>query len=204
MQRIAAEVFAPLRARPTVRAFWWPRFQRIAAWVVEVERERRPGLAALHAELQGELEVARGFQLTARADRVERRRDGDLVLIDYKTGQAPTARQLESGLKPQLPLEAALMARGGFADLPATLPAEIAVWRLSGGNPAGEIKAHAGKVGLYAELAWAGLQELVRAFADPETPYHARPRGGLWLPQFGDYDHLARVKEWSGAGGEAE
>ncbi|SME94157.1 ATP-dependent helicase/nuclease subunit B [Tistlia consotensis] len=202
---IGEAAFAPLRARPAVRAFWWPRFERIARWIVETEQARRPALAALFAEVKGELAIgAEGFRLTARADRIERRRDGGLVLIDYKTGQAPTARQMESGLKPQLPLEAALLARGAFPDLPAALPVELAVWRLGGGDPAGEIKAHSGKVDLYAERAWSGLEELVRAFADPGTPYHARPRGGSWLPQYGDYDHLARVKEWSSAGGEAE
>ncbi len=200
---IAEQVFAPLAARPAVRAFWWPRFERIARWVVETERSRRPGLAELLAELEGGLEVAgSGFRLTARADRVERRRDGGLVLIDYKTGQPPSAGDMKRGRKPQLPLEAALLARGGFAGLPGALPAGLEVWRLTGGDPAGEIKAIGGDLESLAEAAWAGLERLVASFADPATPYHALPRSG-WLPLYSDYRHLARVKEWS-AGEEGE
>src|SRR5690606_28510521 len=119
LQVLGAQAFAPLAARPTVRAFWWPRFERIARWLIETERARRGDLDGLFAEVEGELSVGGGFTLTARADRVERRRDGGMVLIDYKTGQAPTAKDMEQGLKPQLPLEAALLARGGFAGLPA-------------------------------------------------------------------------------------
>ena len=36
--------------RPAVSAFWWPRFDRIARWFVDTERERRGALLALHAE----------------------------------------------------------------------------------------------------------------------------------------------------------
>jgi ATP-dependent helicase/nuclease subunit B len=40
-------------------------------------------------------------------------------------------------------------------------------------------------------------------FADEKTPYLSRPMP-QFASRFGDYDHLARVKEWSGAGGEDE
>ena len=40
---------------PEARAFWWPRFLRIAHWFARGMRERRDGIAALHAEINGEL-----------------------------------------------------------------------------------------------------------------------------------------------------
>ena len=54
-----------------------------------------------------------------------------------------------------------------------------------------------------AELHFAGLQTLLDAFACEETPYLSRPFP-KFAPRFSDYDHLARVKEWSATGGESD
>ena len=101
------------------KAFWWPRFLRIARWFAGWERERRPQLAAVHGEIRGELKIplgARVFTLSARADRIERRADGRYAILDYKTGAPPTEPQVRTGLAPQLTLEAAILRGGGFAD----------------------------------------------------------------------------------------
>src|SRR5690606_36146753 len=93
--------FAPLADYPEAQAFWWPRFKRIARWFITWEKERRPSLAAVYGEINGRLEIAlRGetkFTLTARADRIERRQDGQYVIVDYKTGAPPTSPQVRSG-----------------------------------------------------------------------------------------------------------
>ena len=66
--------------RPEARALWWPRFARIARWFAEWEAARRGDIAAIAAEIKGDLKIPldneRIFTLTARADRIERRRDG--------------------------------------------------------------------------------------------------------------------------------
>ena len=53
-----------------------------------------------------------------------------------------------------------------------------------------------------AAQARAGLAQLIETFDDPATAYESRPRAN-WAPRYSDYEHLARVKEWSapGAGG---
>ncbi len=84
------EAFQPWLDRPNVWAFWQPRFQRIAAWWLDVERGRRTALmTAIATERQGALplpDLASPFTLTARADRIDVWRDGGLTIIDYKTG----------------------------------------------------------------------------------------------------------------------
>ena len=45
--------------------------------------------------------------------------DGRYAILDYKTGQAPTAAQVRSGLAPQLTLEGAILRAGGFENMPA-------------------------------------------------------------------------------------
>ena len=61
------------------KAFWWPRFLRIARWFAGWERERRPQLATVHGEIRGELKIplgAQGFHAvgTRRPHRAPRRR----------------------------------------------------------------------------------------------------------------------------------
>ncbi len=206
--RIGREVFAPVAATPGLYAFWWPRFERVARWVAEVEITRRPGLLPLGAECRGELalEAPGGeFILTGFADRVDRRAsDNGLTIIDYKTGALPTARDQTAGFAPQLPLLAAMAAAGGFDGIKPGSVVELAYWRLSGGDPAGEEKLFPLDPPDAAEDALKGLGELVALFDDPSWPYRPRPVPGR-EPRFDDYAHLARVQEWStqNSGGEA-
>ena len=201
---IGRQEFGPQMSRPAVGAFWWPRFERIARWFVESERERRGGLAALHAEVKGRLQFAApagAFTLTATADRIECGQDGALVLIDYKTGSLPKPRDIEFGFSPQLPLEAAIAAAGGFADIPPAGVASLQFWRLTGGNPAAEIRQLKPDPMESADAALVGLKALVAAFDSPATAYHSEP-DPEFAPRFSDYGHLARVKEWSAGGPE--
>jgi ATP-dependent helicase/nuclease subunit B len=197
--------FGNMLDRPGVLAFWWPRFERIARWFVDVERERRAGLRATAGEVRGSLMLdapVGPFELTAVADRVDTLADGTLAVIDYKTGAPPHKREVAAGFAPQLPLEAAIAETAGFAGVPRAPVSTLEYWRLRGGNPAGERITVADDPATLTREAVEGLQKLVTAFDFEETPYESRPRPGV-APEFSDYKHLARVKEWS-AGGEAE
>ena len=76
----------------------------LSAWL-ETERQREPFEVAF-TEDKREIEVG-GLRLTARIDRVDRTRSGDLVVIDYKT-RAPALKSWEDDRidEPQLPLYA--------------------------------------------------------------------------------------------------
>jgi ATP-dependent helicase/nuclease subunit B len=200
---IGRTAFGPALDHPGVWAFWWPRFERIAAWFLEREGERHAGIAASAVEVKGErlIEAPAGdFLLTATADRVDTMADGTLAILDYKTGVLPTRPQLAAGLAPQLPLEAAIAQAGGFAGVPAGAVGALAYWRLGGGDPPGEIRPLDDPAAL-AEAALAGLERLIRAFDDPATPYRAIPRPAF-VPRYNDYAHLERVAEWSAASEE--
>src|SRR6185369_16413691 len=140
---IGREEFAPFESKPAVMAFWWPRFQKIARWFVAAEIDRRPALDESHTELDGAIsipDVKPAFTLKARADRIDRLSDGELVLIDYKTGAAPRPQEVLLGLSPQLSLEAVIALETGFKDLAYGKVARLEYWRLSGGATPGEIK----------------------------------------------------------------
>ena len=193
--------FAALAHRPAVMAFWWPRFERIAAWFIDVERERRAqGTHPCATEIAGTLcfDAPGGtFTLSAKADRIDRGADGGLVIIDYKTGTIPSKREVEKGKRSQLPLEAAIALAGGFGT--AVPEAQIAAreyWRLSGGEEPGEIRSVSDDPGALARSLLARLQNYVAGFDDPNTPYRVTPRPSFFL-SYPDYDHLARVGEWT-------
>lgn len=198
--------------RPEIAALWWPRFERAMRWFLGHERKRRAAgfrPALLEREGGHSFQAPGGpFMLKAKADRIDRNAvDGRLAILDYKTGRPPSPKQVQTGLSPQLALEAAIATHGGFEGLAPAGIAELVYIRLGGGDPPGEAKPVEGgrppvsPPDMLAEEALARLQAWVAKFDDPATPYLSRPR-----PQFidyaGDYDHLARVAERAEGGGE--
>jgi ATP-dependent helicase/nuclease subunit B len=206
---LGEEKFDVLKDYPEARAFWWPRFMRIARWFVGWETKRRAGTAALFAEIKAELKIPSGtgtFTLDTRADRIERLADGRYAILDYKTGSVPTERQVRIGLSPQLTLEGAMLREGAFKDVPPGSLAEFAYVSVRGREPAGELKPIEFTDGLtpdqHADKALARLKAIIAKFEDEETPYRSLV-SPMWKTRYGDYDHLARIKEWS-AGAEDE
>lgn len=207
--------FREMQDRPAVWAFWWPRFQRIAAWVVEEEQKRRPQVAASFTEVAAELAITAvepPFLLRARADRIDQRKDGSLAIIDYKTGAVPAMADIHLGFAPQLPLEAALAKRGAFKDAVSGAVLlgpvdELAFWQLNGSDTggvkpvkeAGRGKSTAVDYGALADAAYDGLIELLRDFSRDEASYPAQPVAA-YAPRYSDYQHLARILEWSLSG----
>ena len=98
---------------------------------------------AIAAEASGTCELTRPggrFRLTGRADRIERRRDGGLAILDYKTGTPPSQKDVDAGLAPQLLLEAAMLEAGAFGAALIGTAEELTYWHLTGGFHAGELR----------------------------------------------------------------
>jgi ATP-dependent helicase/nuclease subunit B len=213
LREIGLTHFAPLMERPEARALWWPRFQRIVRWFSEWETTRRTGISAINAEIDGKIPIRldneRTFCLSARADRIERRADGSFVILDYKTGAPPTGKQVRLGLSPQLTLEAAILRGGGFDGIDAgSSVGELAYVRISGNNPPGKYEALKLRIknetpqppDKAADYALAQLAELISKFENEAEPYRSMNLP-MWTNRYGSYDDLARIKEWSAAGG---
>lgn len=191
--------------RPGVLAFWWPRFERIAAWFIDTEGLRRAALAQSFAEVTGKMILPApggSFELVATADRIDRGKDGRFTIIDYKTGTAARDSEVIAGFAPQLPLEAAILADGGFVGIPAGAVEVLSFWHLHGRGDGGDTKPIKLDAAKLAEAALKGLTELIAKFDDPATPYEARPNPDH-APKYSDFAHLARVKEWSADDGDA-
>jgi ATP-dependent helicase/nuclease subunit B len=114
------------------------------------------------------------------------------------------------GLSPQLTLEAAILREGGFETIPAgSSVSEFGYVRLSGNNPPGEQKPLELKITRSeqaqlpdeaADYAREQLEALIRKFEDEAQGYTSLNLS-MWSNRYGSYDDLARIKEWSAAGG---
>ena len=197
--------FESISAFPELQALWWPRFNRIAEWFVfSFERGRSTNLNKRFLECRGSMKVPTGFgdfQLTGRADRIDVQSNGQVSLLDYKTGQAPSSKQVYTLLSPQLPLEAAMLIRQGFEGVPKSSEiTELAYIVLRGGRESGTVESRIPKDTTVIELAnkaFTRLQEIVRAYQSPEMGYLSRARVFKELSFDSPFDHLARVREWS-------
>lgn len=203
LREIGAERFRSVIRYPAVWAFWWPRFERIADWFIAHERARVDQISLIRSEVEGRLSLpgpAGDFLLTAKADRIECAVGGGLHIIDYKTGAPPSKKYVVAGFAPQLPLEAAIAAAGGFDNLPVGPIEALDYWRLRGGDPAGEVMSAGDDPANLAQAAREGIEALIAYFDRPDTAYEARPRPDA-APRYSDYEHLARIKEWANADG---
>jgi len=211
MLSLGEKHFADLEDFPDAKAFWWPRFLRIAHWLTTTfEPGRRARLKSLNVEryVKMPITLANGtFTLTARADRIEQLNDGTFAILDFKTGKPPSDGQVQSGLAPQLTLEAAMLRGGAFDGIPKGADVSQLVYvALRGGDPPGEdriVKFKDSDANAQADHALGRLIGVAAKFAELTTAYRplAHP---MWSTHYGDYDHLARVKEWSLTGGADE
>ncbi len=198
---ISEETFARAGVPQSVLAVWRPRFARAARWFIEDEKRRRTGVLRSYLEIKGQasFETPGGvFVLKGRADRIDELRGGGASIIDYKTGKPPTDSQVRA-FAPQLPLEGAILERGGFDRIGPIAPAQLVYIRFSGDEVAGDTHVVKGDAQALVAETWSKLTDWIARFDRMETAYIPR-RAPFRVASVGDYDHLARVREWSLSG----
>jgi ATP-dependent helicase/nuclease subunit B len=189
--------------RPAIAALWKPRLARIGAYLRGMEAQQRGGLLTTWVECKAQLDITRPggtVTLEARADRVDRRSDHTLRILDYKTGTVPSAKQVRAGTAPQLPLEALMAERGAFPGVPAGTVASLEYWRLTGAAEPGEVIVPKLEIPDAIATAERALHRLADDFLLGDAPFLAHPHPGRQAAP--DYQHLARTAEWSLEGEE--
>ncbi|MGJ0620249.1 MAG: double-strand break repair protein AddB [Methylocystis sp.] len=202
---LAREKLKGFTADPSFMSFQWPRIEAGLDHALRFELERRARGCEIHVEISGEMPLtladASLFRVTAIADRIEVDREGQAYVFDYKTGAPPTNKQVKAGWAPQLTLEAAMIEAGAFSEIGARHVDGAAYIGLGKGGATQWLKWTDANFADIVATHRAQLGELLSQFRDESMPYASRPYPAF-RSDIGDYDHLARVKEWMRGGGE--
>ena len=199
LMRFGDEAFAEAGASAAITALWRPRFVRAARWFLDYETQRRRYAEKAVSEIKGQLTLQTPgglFTLSGRADRVELFSDGSAAIIDYKTGRVPSQKQIETLLSPQLPLEGAMLMRGAFEDVQSKAVSEFIHVQLTGSEPPGKELRYTKDATAKSQEALLRLRQRISRYDDEAQPYRSRELMER-LSDVSDYDHLARVREWS-------
>lgn len=206
----AREMLGGTAAHPVVRALWLPRLLASLRWIgEEVTKGAGEGRRIALVETKGEITLG-GIALNGTADRIDLFPDGNIAIVDYKTGKPPSAKQVYQGFALQLGLLGAIAEGGGFPDLGGPIRAsEFEYWSLG--------KGKGGAFGYCTRPAKPGGAKDRVATEDLTTHAAAkfREHAGRWLtgdepftaqlnpelPSYGDYDQLMRLEEWYGRTG---
>ena len=162
--------------------FWHKRFCEIAPFVENFFKDK----PIEYKEVLGSVNIA-GRNVRARADII-----WDGVVMDIKTGNAPTKKQLTEGTMPQLPLEAFMMQNDGFPlkmkDVSVT--PIIQFLQLKNGDPEPiEYKDEIAQTMI--DNSVQKVRELFGQYStDKVASYEYREATG---PKYHEYDDLARV-----------
>lgn len=190
--RIGTEKFTANAITEEIRAFWWPNFLKTVDWLVKKESGYRPQVAKVYNEVKGQysFEAPAGeFVITAKADRVDVLKDGGINIIDYKTGQARTTKEIENSYAPQLPIEAIIAEKGGFDKISAAQAKALIYWQLG--------KKESGVFGNVEEVVqntYERIRELASIFDFEDTSYISKPNPKI-APKYSDYVQLSRMDE---------
>lgn len=193
---------------PDVSNIWQLRFHEIAEAYINWEENYhlKQKISKTLCEIDGSIKLADNqFHLRARADRIDVNDDGSLHIIDYKTGNGPSIKQAQT-LSPQLALEGLIAKRAGFKEDASAGIHDLSYMRLRRGA---EFKAQsiANKVRSLDDIintAEAELLKLIAGYQNPDQGYLSRRAPFKDGDISGDYDHLARTREWSFGDDEGE
>ncbi|SFO98130.1 double-strand break repair protein AddB [Tranquillimonas alkanivorans] len=195
--KIADDVLEAEVPWPAARRIWHAKLARVADWFLAGEVERQARAQPFGTEKRGEMHLGSiDFTLNGQADRIDRRDDGQLVIYDYKTGQPPSEKQIRHFDK-QLLLEAAMAEAGAFEGVPKARVAEVAHIGVGGSPKVNTIPLRDFEADepLDPDQILREFFALISAYDDPSRGYTSR-RSVMRRDFEGDYDHLARHKEW--------
>ena len=205
---LAQEELSAMQAHPITRSLWWPRLARGLEWIdAQIARDSGEGRSVLASEIKGEMVLA-GVKIHGRADRIDGRADGRLVMVDYKTGKPPSGGQVKDGFALQLGTLGLIAAAKGFAGV-AGVPDGFEYWSFgkddkseTGFGFVSEPVAEGRKAGIPRDEFLAETQryllDAIDTWIKGDEPFTARLNPDLG--GYNDYDQLMRLDEWQARG----
>lgn len=183
---------------PMLRALWQPRLMEAIRWIQEQEIENQArGRRPLAAEQRGEATID-GVLLHGKADRIDRFADGNIAIVDYKTGKAPSQKAVDEGFSLQLGLLGLIAEEGGFEGISGKSRAHE-YWSLSKyRDKFGKCVCPDKKMGPdeFLDHARRNFIAVARDYLTGNRPFEAKLHPA-YAP-YRDFDQLMRLEEWYG------
>ncbi len=161
--------------------FWHKRFCEIAPFVAE-KLAGRPRDKNVNIEQSGKMIIA-GREVRALADMI-----WPNIVMDIKTGKAPSKSQLNEATMPQLPIEALIMQSGGFDSVGAAPAPTIEFLQLRNSDLE-LVQYDANETAMMMNAAKIKVTELVNMYSAGGAAYEYYETGEAKYKQF---DDLAR------------
>ncbi|MEP5939174.1 MAG: double-strand break repair protein AddB [Erythrobacter sp.] len=205
IEPIADAVLRENNVHPIVWGLWRPRLLAGLEWVAETI-DFDPERQVLKVEADGSMEYL-GVRVYGRADRIDRLPDGSLGIVDYKTGNPPSAGQVEAGYALQLGTLGLIAREGDFEGISGDATA-FEYWSLAKAKTK-EKGTHFGFVGVPMKVGRKTkglvpdeflprheqfLTDAITRFIKGAEPFTARLNPDY--PGYADYDQLMRLEEW--------
>ena len=191
---------------PLLRTLWQPRIAAGLRWVADETKRlmAEEGRVVVVAEQPGTGHI-KGIAVRGRVDRIDRTADGDLVIIDYKTGTPPSTKQVNAGFALQLGLIGYMAEALAIKGVSGTA-SHFEYWSLAKNKAkdfgfiavptstraADNKPERADFVAFAVEQAEAAIGKWILG----NTPFTAKLHPEFAL--YGDYDQLMRLQEWNG------
>jgi ATP-dependent helicase/nuclease subunit B len=191
---------------PVVRAMWEPRFEEAIQYFEDrVEAERANGRHPVAAEMRGEFQFG-DIKLHGRFDRIDVLPDGQLAIVDYKTGAPPEGKQVAQGYALQLGLIGLLAECGAYPGIKGQA-AKFEYW--SQGRKTGKSYGYVssptigtGKNTIDPDQFVADLFRHFEAACEKwltgNSPFTAKEKPEY---AYSEFDQLMRYDEWQGRDG---
>ena len=133
------------------------------------------------------------FDLQARADRLEEHTDGSLRIIDFKSGNPPSNKDLDENYAMQLPLEALLLSKAALNQTPYQ-KMNLDVWKVSGKLEKKTI-ANPEKTTILIGQSQEIIDQIIQSYFINSNEIMPYPQGYVTY-QLNEYDDLARIEPW--------
>jgi len=169
---------------------WWPKFSNVMREFIEFDYARRVNDRVILSEIYGEMPITIGnhtVNITAIADRVEQDLEGNIYILDYKTGALPTKQDVLRGISVQMLVEAMIVDAGGFKEVQGKAY-ELTYVKIASRSPYIETVTYkVDELDLSAHKD--GLCKIVEYYMKGEFVVNDNPQ---FAPKYDDYKHLAR------------
>ena len=191
LQDTADTIFGKALAPEHVTMIWNSKFKRLIDRIIDFESspDRTSSQVFPERECNYRL-VEQDFTLVARVDRLEQVHEGQNRhrIFDYKTGPAPTVKNMES-YDLQLPLLMKLTRLGAFTE---GNECEVELGRFIEIGNRFDVSEKSDLID--SEEVWINFTGLIEHFRSPDSCYPAKRYRNK--SHGSEYDHLARYEEW--------